>query len=118
MEGFTNLVEGSLGPPLNKVRAAVARVRVGDSRERLIECLGPPDEVRLGAVSAGGRLQGLLENVAGGDTRIRYGDKRPLEETLVYRDPFRPRRSYLFGIRAGVVQTIWQETASAAAGGS
>jgi hypothetical protein len=118
MKGFTDGVDGPLGPWFKKVHEAVGVVQVGDSRERVIECLGPPDEVQHDAVRAGGQLQGLLESVAGGDTLIRYGDKSPLPETLVYRDPFRPRRCYLLGIRAGVVHTAWQETASSSPGSS
>jgi hypothetical protein len=101
MKGFPDRVDGPLGPWFKKVHEAVASVNVGDPREAVIECLGPPHEVRHHAVSAG-----------------QYGDKTPLPETLVYHDPYRPRRYYLFGIRAGVVHAAWQDTASRAAAGS
>lgn len=110
MKGFPQHVDGPLGPWFKKVRAAVAVVRVGDSRERVVDVLGVPDEIQHDAVSAGGQLQGLLENVAGGDTAIRYGDKEPFPETLVYRDPYRPRKRYAFGMRDGAVSAMWQET--------
>ena len=112
MKGFPSRVDGPLGPWHKKVNQAVAGVRVGDAREKVIECLGAPDEVLHDVVSAGGELQALLEQVAGGDTLIRYGEKDPLPETLVYRDPYRPKRRYLYGIRAGVVAAAWQDTTS------
>jgi len=116
MKGFPERVDEPLGPWFKKVRETVASVRVGDPRERVVECLGPPDDVRHDAVSTGGQLQSLLENVAGGETAIQYGDKVPFPETLVYRDPYRPRRRYAFGMRDGVVHAMWQETVSVGAG--
>ena len=116
MKGFPDSVDEPLGPWFKKVREAVDSVRVGDSRERLVECLGAPDEVRQDAVSGGGQLQSLLENVAGGETLIQYGDKDPFPETLVYRDPYRPRRLYVFGLRDGMVYAQWQETIALGAG--
>lgn len=110
MKGLPDNVDGPLGPWLKKVREAVASVGVGDSRERVIERLGLPDEVRHDSVSAAGALQGLLDDVAGGRTLIGYGDNVPIPEILVYIDPYRPRRRYLFGIRAGIVDSTWQET--------
>lgn len=116
MKGFPERVDKPLGPWFKKVREAIASVEVGDSRERVVECLGPPDDVRHDAVSAGGQLQSLLENVAGGETLIQYGDKGPFPEVVVYCDPYRPRRCYAFGMRDGVVHAMWQETVSVGAG--
>jgi len=110
MKGFPPRVDGPLGRWFKKVQAAVAAVSVGDSRERVVDLLGPPDEILHDAISAGGQLQGLIEGVAGGDTAIRYGDKEPFPETLVYADPYRPRKRYAFGMREGAVSTMWQET--------
>jgi hypothetical protein len=110
MKGVPANVDEPLGPWFKKVRAAVATVSVGDSRERVVDVLGPPDEILRDAVSAGGQLQGLLDSLADGDTAIRYGDKNPFPETLVYRDPYRPRKRYAFGMRDGAVSAMWQET--------
>jgi hypothetical protein len=44
MKGFPQHVDGPLGPWFKKVRAAVGAVSVGDSRERVVDVLGPPDE--------------------------------------------------------------------------
>ena len=113
MKGFPERVDEPLGPWFRRVREAIASVSLGDSRERVLECLGPPDNVRHDAAGAGGQLQSLLENVAGGDTLIQCGNKDPFPETLVYCDPYRPRRRYAFGMRDGVVHAMWQETVSA-----
>ena len=110
MKGFPANVDEPLGPWFKRVRAAIATVRVGASRERVVDVLGPPDQVLHDAVSAGGQLQGLLDNLADGTTAIRYGDKEPFAETLVYRDPYRPRKRYAFGMRDGAVSAMWQET--------
>jgi hypothetical protein len=112
VKGFPENVDGPLGPWFKRVREAVAQVRAGAPRDQVIAQLGPPDEVRRDATSAGGQLQDLVENVAGGPTAMRYGDKVPVPETLVYRDPYRPRKRYLFGLRDGVVYSSWEETSA------
>jgi hypothetical protein len=100
----------SKGQQYRLVRKAVARVPVGASVQHVIEVLGEPD-VRGGAELDGSRhFKALMTGVAGGETLIRYGDDRPVEEVLVYQDPFRPRRRYLFGVRGGAVCSRWEET--------
>jgi hypothetical protein len=92
------------------VREAVALVSVGWSVQKVIEALGEPD-VRGGAeLDSSHRFQELMSDVAGGDTLVRYGSERAVEEVLVYQDPVRPRRRYLFGIRGGTVCSRWEET--------
>jgi hypothetical protein len=100
----------SKGQQYRLVREAVARVPVGATVQGVIEVLGEPD-LRGGAELDGPhRFQALMSHVAGGDTGVRYGNDDPVEEVLVYQDPVRPRRRYLFGIRAGAVSSRWQET--------
>src|SRR5450756_1523192 len=99
----------SKGQQYRLVREAVARVSVGASVQHVIEVLGEPD-LRGGAELDGPHhFQALMSDVAGGETRIQYGNDRPAEEVLVYQDPFRPRRRYLFGVREGAVCSRWEE---------
>jgi len=100
----------SRGQQYRLVRETIARVSVGSSVQHVIEVLGEPD--RRGGAELDGphHLQTLMTNVAGGETRIRYGSDRPVEEVLVYQDPFRPRRRYVFGVREGAVCSRWEET--------
>ena len=114
VKDFPARVDGPLGPWFKKVREAVSQVQPGTPRAAVLEALGPPDAIGHNAQGAGGQLQELMENVAGGETLIRYGDKEPFTEVLLYRDPYRPRRWYAFGAREGVVDAAWQESVSTA----
>ena len=113
MKGFPQTVDGPLGPWFKRVQEAVSTVEVGATRHGVLAALGPPDEVQRYTAGPGKQLQELMENVAGGETLFRYGDKEPFAEILRYQDPYRPRRWYAFGIRQGVVDAIWRDTMSA-----
>lgn len=112
MKGFSPTVDGPLGPWLKRVQEAVSQIEVGTPREALLAALGPPDEVQRETAGPGKQLQELMENVSGGETLLRYGDKQPFAEILRYQDPYRPRRWYSFGVRQGVVDAVWRDTMS------
>jgi hypothetical protein len=109
VKGFPADPGGPLGPWLKRVNATVAMVRVGDSREAVEDALGPPDEVRTGGVGPSAAFQDLMEDVAGGPTLVQYGSKAEVEAVLVYKDPYRSRRRYIFVVNAGHVTDIHQE---------
>ena len=110
MKGFPTKPTGPMGPLYKRVNEAVAAVRVGDSRQALLNALGDPNEVRTGQPGSGAALQALMENVAGGPTEIQYGSSHAFEEILVFRDPYRPRHRYMFGIDRGIITSVWRET--------
>lgn len=112
MKGFPSPVPGPLGPWYKKVNEAVAQVRVGTTSDELIQLLGDPDERRAGRSHPLKFFQELMDRIAGGPTRIRYGTKDAFDVVLVYFDPYRPRRHYAFGISRGVIAQAWQETQS------
>jgi hypothetical protein len=101
-----------MGPWFAKVNAAVALVGVGDTAARLIDLLGPPDEVRRDAGGPGRQLQSMMQEVAGGPTSIQYGGSIAIPEVWVYRDPYRPRKRYAFGLRDGAISERWTEITS------
>lgn len=100
MKGFPPIESGPRGPWYQKVNDAVASVRKGQSVEELIAMLGEPNE-RTREPSPASELQKTLSGLAGGSTSIRYGGTTG--ETLVFVDPYRPARRYLFVIVQGVV---------------
>ena len=110
MKGLLFEPGSSKGQQYRLVREAVARVLVGASVQNVIEVLGEPDTRGGAELDSSHHLQELMSDVAGGETLIRYGGDRPVEEVLVYQDPLRPRRRYLFGIRGGAVCSRWEET--------
>jgi hypothetical protein len=79
------------------------------SRQALIDRLGEPDEIREGQPNTPDEIQGLMNGLAGGESVIEWADPLGFEEILVYQDPYRPRRRYLFGVRNGSVTQRWQE---------
>jgi hypothetical protein len=110
MKGFPLQVDGPMGPWYRKVNEMVANVQVGDTKSRLVELLGEPDEIRGGTHHPGQALQELMENVAGGPTVLHYGSKDGYDEILVYRDPYRLPKSYVFAIGNSMIAAIWRET--------
>jgi len=110
MKGFPLKPEGPMGPWYKKVNDLVAQTRQGDSKARLIELLGPPEVTVSGANSSPQHLQNIMEDVAGGPTLIQYGSKENYDEVLDYKDPFRPRVHYIFGMKGGEVVAKWRDT--------
>ena len=100
MKGFPPTVSGHRGQWYRKVNDAVASVLVGQSVEELIAVLGEPDE-RTRERSPSSELQETLSGLAGGSTSIRY--RGATGEALVFIDPYRPGRRYLFTIVDSVV---------------
>ena len=94
MKGFTQQVEGPLGPWYQKVNATVSRAQAAATAEQLRDILGEPD---------------TIEHVPDDDRRESEDtpiDARYPSEYWVYVDPYRPRFSYRFGISAGrIVET-------------
>ncbi len=94
MKGFPEVVEGPMGPWYQKVNAAVAKVKRGKAMREVLEILGEPDETIK--VSDDDRREDA-------DSPI---DPRNPELILVYRDPYRKRIKYRFGISNGRVITL------------
>jgi len=113
VKGFESEVVGPKGEWYRKVRDRVSQVKHGWPEAKVVELLGEPDEIGDDSSNQSRHLQELMENVAGGPTLIAYGDKIPSDRILRYRDPFRPRKTYVFTIKNGAVRSIGEDTVSA-----
>jgi len=83
MKGHPQLDEPR-GRMFQAVNALVAQIEPGDPESKVLELLGEPDE----------RIE------------IEDDDDADQEYQLVFQDPYRPTRSYYFGIGAGVVVQV------------
>ena len=106
MKGFPPSSDGPLGKWYQRINRTIAEVVIGTPKSKVIDLLGEPDENRPDTVSAGAEWQHLMESVAGGPTLIGYGNTTPIEEVLIYRDPYRTR-AYCYGIHNDCVQGTW-----------
>jgi len=113
MKGFPPTISGPRGLWYRKVRAIVGSIREGDPKGHVEHTLGEPDLIRHDGATGPGQWQSMMTDLAGGPTAIAYGDSAPVSEVLLYRDPYRPRRLYAFGLVDERVRSMWEETVAA-----
>ena len=72
--------------------------------KHLVRLLGPPDEV-----SPSDKVNLPSSFFARIGSILRFGDEQS-DSVMTYVDPYRPNRRYRFGVVAGKIQSVWQDT--------
>jgi hypothetical protein len=97
MKGFPPNVDGPLGPWYQKVNAAIREATESRTIAELRDILGEPDAIEA------------VEDDDRRETKDAPVDEKYPEQYWVYRDPYRPRFYYYFGISRGRPIELYKE---------